>query len=151
MKIPRKSSFRTATTEAVPSTSQMTYYVRINEKEVGPFTAEGLRRIRGFVLQTPTRRTGTATWGPAYQIVDLSAYFHNRSVAARPTPRIEHMARVLDAITPIANLPRPLTFPAPRRLRVFFTALFFACVLVVGTSWLEQLTQKIILYFALGH
>jgi hypothetical protein len=53
------------------------YFVKLGGKTQGPVPVNALRKLAGFTLQTPVQLQGSETWSPAFQAIDLKAYFHN--------------------------------------------------------------------------
>jgi hypothetical protein len=64
--------------EDLADLAETSYVIRLRGKEYGPYSAPMLRRVPGFVLQTPTRKINSSTWLPAFQVIDLSAYFSDK-------------------------------------------------------------------------
>ena len=64
------------------------YWVQLKGAVHGPYPAAFLRRIRGFTLNTPARGGPQEPWAPAYQVVDLGAYF-TVPAKAFPPPSVD--------------------------------------------------------------
>lgn len=63
------------TTPVAKPVTEPRFYARIRGVENGPFRVPMLRKIPGFTLQTEVRLDGTDKWNPAFEVIDLKAYF----------------------------------------------------------------------------
>ena len=57
------------------------YFVRISDQVSGPFAVTELHKVPGFVLATPVCAEGSKTWAPAFEVIDLKAYFTRQKSA----------------------------------------------------------------------
>ncbi len=62
------------------SSSGQRFNVLLQSSVVGPLDIKHLRRYPGFMLSTPVCLEGESGWKPAYQVVDLKAYFDSTPV-----------------------------------------------------------------------
>jgi hypothetical protein len=70
-----------------PAVTDVRYYARIRGEVNGPFRVQALRKVPGFTLQTLVCAEGLEQWTPAYETIDLKAYFWTATPGSTyPTP-----------------------------------------------------------------
>jgi hypothetical protein len=69
------SLFGRSSAEAVRPPLVSTYYLQFDGQEYGPYTTQQLQRLPRFTLGTPVRDAAGGSWRPAFQVLDLKAYF----------------------------------------------------------------------------
>jgi hypothetical protein len=109
----------------------MSYLVQMDGRQLGPYTIQQLQRIPRFTLQTPLRPSAGADWKPAFQVLDLKAYF-----ARAPRANSFNQAIARNELQAAISARRA---PAPRgrwteSLRALVRNLIFAmCLIGIGT------------------
>lgn len=119
------------------------YWVEINGETKGPLSEQGLRRLRGFTLQTPIRRSPQGPALPAFQVIDLQAYFATpvRGPAVSAKFQNQHaplMERMFQG--PVSSTPRRAgaLVRSAQILTLLATAAVLAMVQVVPLSEMKQ-------------
>ncbi len=106
------------------------YRVNMDGQVVGPYPLHNLRRLPGFTLQTPVQLEGTNEWNPAFQVLDLKAYFANPvrtsfEQTAAPQQSLNLMIKGFDS----ASLP-----PVKRR-RNALPLMLLALMFLASVAW----------------
>jgi hypothetical protein len=109
------------------------FHAFLDGQILGPFSTEDLRKLPGFMLQTPVRPVGSEEWSPAFTLINLKSYL-DAPLQKPPMP----------AFTGLVNEPYygPTATTTPSRSPRWIKR-FFSIVMLIGLGWMAVQTSRL--------